>query len=79
MRDKKWVLVHRDGYLKYGQQKQLMQWAVNCVKHLLPLLNNNINKKIVDAINIGNDWIIEEAKTIDAINKSREIINLKLQ
>jgi hypothetical protein len=74
MRDKNWILEHRGGYLNKEQQKQLMKWAINCVNHLLPLLNNNINEKIIDAIDIGNNWIIEKAKTIDAINKSREII-----
>jgi hypothetical protein len=74
MRNKKWILEHRGGYLNKEQQKQLLKWAINCVNHLLPLLNNNINEKIIDAINIGNNWIIEKAKTIDAINKSREII-----
>jgi hypothetical protein len=75
MRDKNWILEHRGGYLNKERQKQLMKWAINCVNHLLPLLNSNINEKIMDAINIGNNWIIEKAKTIDAINKSREIIN----
>jgi hypothetical protein len=74
MRDKNWILEHRGGYLNKEQQKQLIKWAINCVNHLLSLLNNNINEKIIDAINIGNNWIIEKAKTIDAINKSREII-----
>jgi hypothetical protein len=74
MRDKKWVLEHRGGYLNNEQQKELMKWDINCVNHLLPLLNNNINEKIKDAINIGNNWIIGKVKTIDAINKSREIV-----
>ena len=74
MRDKKWILEHRGGCLSNEQHKQLMKWAINCVNHLLPLLNNNINEKIKETINIGNDWINEKAKTIDAINKSREII-----
>jgi hypothetical protein len=73
MRDNKWILEHRGGSLNKDQQKQLMKWAINCVKHLLPLLNNNINEKITDAINIGNEWINEKAKTIEAMNKSREI------
>jgi hypothetical protein len=74
MRDKKWVLEHRGGTLKIEQQKQLMKWAIDCVNHLLPLLDNKINDKITDAINIGNNWIIGKAKTGDAINISREII-----
>jgi hypothetical protein len=73
MRDKRWILEHRGGCLNKEQQKQLMKWAINCVKHLLPLLNNNINDKITDAINIGNEWINEKAKTVKAMNKSREI------
>ena len=74
MRDKKWVLEHRGGTLKKEQQKQLMKWAIGCVNHLLPLLDNNINEKIINAINIGNNWIIENAKTGDAIKSSREIL-----
>jgi hypothetical protein len=74
MRDKKWVLDYKGGTLKKEQQKQLMKWAIACVNHLLPLLNNNINEKIINAINIGNNWIIGKAKTGDAINVSREII-----
>ena len=74
MRDKKWVLEYRGGSLKIEQQKQLMKWAIDCVNHLLPLLNDNINEKIINAINIGNNWIIGKAKTGDAINVSREII-----
>ena len=68
MRDKKWVLEYRGGSLKIEQQKQLMKWALDCVNHLLPLLNNNINEKIINAISIGNNWIIGKAKTGDAIN-----------
>jgi hypothetical protein len=74
MRDKKWVLEYRGGSLKIEQQKQLMKWAIDCVNHLLPLLNNNINEKIINALNTGNNWIIGKAKTGDAINVSREII-----
>jgi len=74
MRDKKWVLEHRGGSLKIEQQKLLMKWAINCVNHLLPLLDNNINEKIIDALNTGNNWVIGKAKTGDAINVSREII-----
>ena len=74
MRDKKWVLEHRGGLLKIDQQKQLMKWSIECVNHLLPLLNNNVNEKIIDAITIGNDWIIGKANTGDAIKISREII-----
>ena len=74
MRDKKWVLEHRGGSLKIEQQKQLMKWAIDCISHLLPLLHNNINEKIVNALNTGNSWIIGKAKTGDAINVSREIV-----
>ena len=73
MRDKNWVLEHRGGLLKIAQQKQLMKWSIECVNHLLPLLNNNINEKIMDAITIGNNWIIGKANTGDAIKISREI------
>ena len=74
MRDKNWVLEHRGGSLKIDQQKQLMKWSIECVNHLLPLLNDNINEKIMEAITIGNNWIIGKANTGDAIKISREII-----
>jgi hypothetical protein len=68
------VLEHRGGTLKKEQQKQLMKWAIDCVNHLLPLLNNNVNDKIKNAINIGNSWIAENAKTGEAIKAAREIL-----
>jgi hypothetical protein len=74
MREKKWVLEYRGGILKKEQQKQLMKWAIDCVNHILPLLDTNINEKIANAINIGNNWIIGKAKTGDAIESSREIL-----
>jgi hypothetical protein len=74
MRDKSWVLEHRGGSLNVERQKQLMKWSIDCVNHLLPLLNNNINEKIINAINIGNNWVIGKANTGDAIKISREII-----
>ena len=74
MRNKKWVLEHRGGLLKIDQHKQLVKWSIECVNHLLPLLNNNINEKIINAITIGNNWIIGKANTGDAIKISREII-----
>ena len=74
MRNKKWVLEHRGGTLKKEQQKQLMKWAIDCVNHLLPLLNSNVNDKIKNAINIGNSWIAGNAKTGEAIKAAREIL-----
>jgi len=74
MRDKKWVLEHRGGTLKIEQQKLLMKWAFDCVNHLLPLLNNNINEYIINAIDIGDNWIIGKVNTGSAIKISREIV-----
>jgi len=74
MRGNEWVLEHRGGSLTIDQQKQLMKWSIECVNHLLPLLNNNINEKIINAITVGNNWIIGKANTGDAIKISREII-----
>jgi hypothetical protein len=74
MRDKKWVLEHRGGLLKVNEQKQLMKWALECVNHLLPLLNGSINDKITNAITAGNNWITGKATTGDAIKSAREIL-----
>ena len=74
MRDKKWVLEHRGGTLKIEQQKLLMKWAFDCVNHLLPLLNNNINEYIINAIDIGDNWIIGKVKTGSTIKISMEIV-----
>jgi hypothetical protein len=74
MRDKNWIAEHRGGILKKEQHKGLMKWSIACVNHLLPLLNNNINEKIMNAINVGNNWVNENAKTGEAIKASREIL-----
>jgi hypothetical protein len=74
MRDKEWVVEHRGGTLKIEQHKQLMKWAMDCMAHLLPVLNNNINGKIKKAIDTGNEWINGTAKTGDAMKAAREIL-----
>jgi hypothetical protein len=74
MRNKKWVLEHRGGTLKVEQQKLLMKWSLDCVNHLLPILNNEVNDKIKNALEIGNNWIIGKVKTGEAIKIAREII-----
>jgi hypothetical protein len=74
MRNKKWVAEHRGGALKIEQHKQLMKWALDCIEHLLPLLKNNINSEIKNAMIIGDKWINGNVTTGDAINCSRKII-----
>ena len=38
MRDQRFVAVHRGGPLSKEQHQQLMDWAVDCAEHVLPLI-----------------------------------------
>jgi hypothetical protein len=56
LRDKRIVAEHRGGLLKKEQHYQLMQWAISCSRHVLPLFGENIDERILHALTIGEDW-----------------------
>ena len=57
MRDKRFIAEHRGGLLTLAEHRQLMQWAVLCAIHVLPLLNGKVDERLRFAIDTAKDWV----------------------
>jgi len=66
MRDKRFVAEHRGGPLKKEQHYQLMQWACDCAKHVLPLFGDTIDERLQNALQIASEWTQGNASVGDA-------------
>ena len=66
MRDKRFVAEHRGGHLKREQHFQLMKWACDCSEHVLFLLGKNLDRRLLNALKVGNDWRLGRASVGEA-------------
>ncbi len=74
MRDQRFIAKHRGGTLNKEEHHQLIIWAIACVKHVLPLLGNDVDQKLYKALEIAKAWTLGEASVGDARNASFEAI-----
>lgn len=56
MRDKRFITEHRGGPLKKEQHSQLINWACACAEHVLPLLGEKPDKRLISALFIAREW-----------------------
>ncbi|MFA6622133.1 MAG: putative immunity protein, partial [Candidatus Caldatribacteriota bacterium] len=56
MRDKSFIAVHRGGLLTKEQHRNLIEWARKCSEHVIPLLGNNIDNRLIAALEIAQEW-----------------------
>lgn len=70
MRDKRFIAEHRGGPLKKEQHRQLMKWACACVKHVLPLLDNNEDERLKNALSVAKEWAKGKATVGEAMKAS---------
>ena len=66
MRDKRFIAEHRGGPLKKQQHFQLIKWASDCAENVLFLFGENIDKRLVNALNMAKAWIHGDASVGDA-------------
>jgi hypothetical protein len=66
MRDKRFVRIHRGGLLTNGQHHKLIDWARKCSKHVLSLFNNNIDKRLIVALDIAQEWTEDKVTVAEA-------------
>ena len=74
MRDNRFIAVHRGGPLKKQQHYQLMNWACDCAEHVLPLLGEQIDERLINALLIAREWTKGNASVGDARNASLQAI-----
>jgi hypothetical protein len=70
MRDIRFIAAHRGGPLKKEQHYQLMEWACDCAKHVLRLLDDKVDDRLVDALKTARAWRQGNASVGDARNAS---------
>lgn len=66
MRDKRFIAEHQDGPLKKEQHFQLMQWACDCAKHVLPLYGETRDERLRNALKVAKEWNQGNASVGDA-------------
>jgi hypothetical protein len=76
MRDKRFIAEHRGGPLKKQQHQQLMAWAIECANHVLPLIGENPDKRLLEALRVAEAWRQNLASVGDARKAAYDIIDL---
>jgi hypothetical protein len=66
MRDKRFIARHRGGPLEKNDHRQLIKWAVACVRHILPLYGKKIDLRILKALDVAKKWESGRASVGDA-------------
>jgi hypothetical protein len=72
MRDKQFVAAHRGGLLSKENHRKLIRWARECSEHVLPLIDKNIDSRLVHAIQVAKAWENDHAKAGDAMKAAVE-------
>ena len=56
MRDKRLIAEHRGGLLTKDNHHKLIRWARECSEHVLSLIDENIDKRLVHALHVAKEW-----------------------
>lgn len=70
MRDKRFIAEHRGGLLKIEQHRQLINWACLCAGHVLPLLGEKTDERLINALSVAGEWEKGKASVGDAMKAS---------
>lgn len=70
MRDKRFIAEHRGGLLTRESHQKLIRWARECSEHVLSLIDGDIDKRLIHALQIAKEWENEIASTGDAMKAS---------
>jgi hypothetical protein len=66
MRDNRFVAVHRGGPLTKDHHHQLIRWARKCSEHLLSLIDENIDQRLINALYVAKEWEKEKVTVGEA-------------
>jgi hypothetical protein len=70
MRDRRFIAEHRGGLLTKDNHHQLIRWARECSEHVLSLIDENIDKRLIQALHIAKEWENDNIPTGDAMKAS---------
>jgi hypothetical protein len=70
MRDRRFIAEHRGGLLTKDNHHQLIRWARECSEHVISLIDENIDKRLIHALHIAKEWENGNIPTGDAMKAS---------
>lgn len=76
LRDKRFVAEHRGGPLKKEQHRQLMQWAIECSVHVLPIFGDKPDPRLTNGLKAAEEWRQGNASVGDARCAAYDILKL---
>ena len=66
MRDNRFVAVHRGGPLTKDHHHQLIRWARECSEHVLSLMDEKIDQRLIHALYVAKEWEKEKVTVGEA-------------
>ena len=66
MRDQRFVAVHRGGPLTKDHHLQLIRWARECSEHVVPLIGEDIDPRLMHTLSVAGAWEHEKATVCEA-------------
>lgn len=76
MRDGRFIAEHRGGPLKKQQHYDLLEWASECVKHVLVHIGEHSNPSLAEILAVGQAWKQGKASVGDARNAAFAAISI---
>jgi len=64
------IAEHRGGPLTGENHRKLMKWARECSEHVLFLIGKDIDKRLIDALDVAKNWENDTKQTGSAIKAS---------
>jgi hypothetical protein len=50
------ITEHRGGPLTMENHRNLMKWAIECAEHVLTLIDNEIDERLLYALDVAKEW-----------------------
>jgi hypothetical protein len=64
------IAEHRGGPLTRENHHQLIRWAAQCAEHVIYLIDNDIDQRLLYALEVAKRWEIDQVKTGVAMKAS---------
>ena len=76
MRDRLFITEHRGGLLNVEQHRQFIRWGCDCAAHVLSLMGEKTDERLINALITGKEWEIGNATVGEARKASLDCIAL---
>ena len=70
MRDKRFIAEHRGGPITKEIHHKLIRWAGACSEHVLSLIDEDIDNRLLQALFVAKEWENEKATVGEAMKAS---------